>query len=376
MENSEVRAEIQRIMGYWLELGVSGFRVDALPFILETPAPGKKKPETRFEYLSEMRAFLSWRAQQAILLGEANVRPEENKKYFGGDGVHMMFNFYVNQHLFYALASADTKPLVEALNATKELPETAQWGQFLRNHDELDLGRLSDAQREVVFARFAPEKEMQIYGRGIRRRLAPMLGDRRQLELAYSLVFALPGSPVLRYGDEIGMGDNLSLEQREAVRTPMQWSDEAQAGFSTAEKTVHPLIDEGIYGSAQVNVEAQRRDPNSLLNWTARMIGLRKECPEVGWGALTVLDTGSEQVLALRYDWRGNALVIVHNFADQPQDVRVRPAVPGGETLVNLLKEERSDADERGAHRLVLEAYGYRWYRVGNLNYALNRRRT
>lgn len=378
MENCEVRAEIQRIMGYWLELGVSGFRVDALPFILETPAPGKKKPETRFEYLSEMRAFLSWRAQQAVLLGEANVLPEESKKYFGetDNGVHMMFNFYVNQHLFYALATADTRPLVEALAATKELPETAQWGQFLRNHDELDLGRLTGEQREVVFARFAPEKEMQIYGRGIRRRLAPMLGDRRQIELAYSLVFALPGSPVLRYGDEIGMGDDLNLEQREAVRTPMQWSDEAQAGFSTAEKTVHPLIGEGIYGYAQVNVEAQRRDPNSLLNWTAQMIRLRKECPEVGWGALTVLDTGSDQVLALRYDWRGNALVIVHNFADQPQDVRVTPAIPGGETLVNLLKEERSEADEGGTHRLVLEAYGYRWYRVGGLNYALNRRRT
>ena len=319
-----------------------------------------------------MRRFLSWRSQEAILLGEANVLPDETRQYFGGgsDGIQMMFNFYVNQHLFYALATADTQPLVKAIEATKEVPETAQWGQFLRNHDELDLGRLTDAQRETVFSRFAPEKDMQIFGRGIRRRLAPMLGDRRQLELAYSLVFSLPGSPVLRYGDELGMGDDLNLEGRDAVRTPMQWSDEAQGGFSTAEKTVHPVIDSGVYSTAEVNVEAQRRDPASLLNWTARMIRLRKECPEIGWGTATVLETGSDAVLALRYDWRGNALVMVHNFDEQPHDVRISLDGPGREVLVSLMAEERSEA-EGGVHDLVLEAYGYRWYRVGGLSYAL-----
>lgn len=378
MENLAVRAEIARIMGYWLELGVSGFRVDAVPFILETPAPGSKEPETRFDYLREMREFLSWRSQEAVLLGEANVLPEENKKYFGesGNGIHMMFNFYANQFLFYALATADIKPLVDAIEATKELPETAQWGQFLRNHDELDLGRLSDEQRKAVFARFAPEKEMQIYGRGIRRRLAPMLGDRRNLELAYSLVFSLPGSPVLRYGDEIGMGDDLNLEQREAVRTPMQWSGEHQAGFSSARKLRHPVISDGVYSYAEINVEEQRRDPTSLLNWTARMIRLRKECPEIGWGTVTVLETGSDEVLALRYDWRDNSLVTVHNFDDKPHDISLTPKVDGGEMLVNLLREERSEADKKGVHKLVLKAYGYRWYRVGGLNYALNRRLT
>lgn len=378
IENPEVRAEIQRIMGYWLELGVAGFRVDAVPFVLEVPAPGKKKSEHRFEYLREMREFLAWRSQEAVLLGEANVLPDETREYFGehGTGIHMMFNFYVNQFLFYALATADITPLVGAIEATKDVPETVQWGQFLRNHDELDLGRLSDAQREAVFARFAPEQEMQLYGRGVRRRLAPMLGDRRHLELAYSLVFALPGSPVLRYGDEIGMGDDLSLKEREAIRTPMQWSDEPQAGFSLAAKTVHPVIDSGVYSYAEVNVEAQRRDPASLLNWTAHMIRLRKECPEVGWGEVTVLDTGSDRVLGLLYRWRDNALVTVHNFGDKPHEVRVAPRVAGGETLVNLRQEEQSEADGKGVHHLVVEAYGYRWYRVGGLNYALNRRRT
>ncbi len=376
MENPEVRAEIQRIMGYWLELGVAGFRVDAVPFILETPAPGAKKHELRFEYLQEMRTFLDWRASGAILLGEANVMPEKTRPYFGkaGGGIQMMFNFYVNQHLFYALATTDVKPLTDALEATRELPETAQWGQFLRNHDELDLGRLTDAQREKVFARFAPEKDMQIYGRGIRRRLAPMLGERVQLELAYSLVFSLPGTPVLRYGDEIGMGDDLSLEERGAFRTPMQWSDEAQGGFSNAETTVLPVIEEGVYGVQHVNVEVQRRDPGSLLNWTARMIRLRKECPEIGWGDFTILATGLETVLALRYDWRGNALVVLHNFAGEPLELDLELDGPGSDTLVDLIEQDRSEA-EGGVHKIVLGAYGYRWYRVGGLNYALQRQK-
>lgn len=376
MENSEVRAEIQRIMGYWLELGVAGFRVDAVPFILETPAPGAKKHALRFEYLQEMRAFLDWRSQGAILLGEANVTPEETQPYFGemGSGIQMMFNFYVNQHLFYALATADVKPLKEALGATRDIPETAQWGQFLRNHDELDLGRLTDEQREKVFQRFAPEKDMQLYGRGIRRRLAPMLGERAQLELAYSLVFSLPGTPVLRYGDEIGMGDDLNLKERDAIRTPMQWSSEVQGGFSSAETTVHPVIEHGVYGSEHVNVEAQRRAPGSLLNWTARMIRLRKECPEIGWGDFTVLETGLETVLALRYDWRGNALVVLHNFAGEPLELDLKLDGPGSDVLVNLIEQEQSEA-EGGVHKLVLGAYGYRWYRVGGLNYALQRQK-
>src|SRR5262249_10907527 len=154
------------------------------------------------------------------------------------DGLQMMFNFSVNQRLFYALATGDTEPLIDALQATREMPSGAQWAQFLRNHDELDLGRLSEEQRARVFAKFGPEERMQLYDRGIRRRLAPMLGDRRQIELAYSLLFSLPGTPVIRYGDEIGMGDDLSLTERGSVRTPMQWSRESQAGFSTARQTV------------------------------------------------------------------------------------------------------------------------------------------
>ncbi|MGH7846508.1 MAG: alpha-amylase family protein [Candidatus Binatia bacterium] len=374
-ENPAVRTEMRRIMGYWLELGVAGFRVDAVPFIIETPAPGKKKPEMKFEYLAEMRKFLQWRCGDAILLGEANVVPPENKKYFGddGDGIHMMFNFFVNQHLFYALATADVAPLGKALQATKRLPPTAQWAHFLRNHDELDLGRLTQEQRAKVLAKFGPAPEMQLYDRGIRRRLAPMLGNQRQLELAYSVMFSLPGTPVIRYGDEIGMGDDLSLKERDAVRTAMQWNTEPQAGFSHSEKILHPVIHKGPYTYDQVNVEAQRRDPGSLLSWTASMIRLRKECPEIGWGDWKILKTGSPSVLALRYDWRGNSLVIMHNFAEKAYEARIKLDVQGGEKLVNLMVKDESIADESGAHKIALEAYGYRWYRVGSLNHILRR---
>lgn len=376
MDNPWMRAEVRRIIGYWLELGAAGFRVDAVPFVIESTVPGKGKGTLQFEYLAEFRQFLQWRVGNAILLGEANVLPEENRKYFGGDGgdgIHMMFNFYVNQHLFHALATGETEPLIQSIRATHDIPSTAQWANFLRNHDELDLGRLTDEQRQTVFARFAPDEHMQLYGRGIRRRLAPMLGDRRHEKLAYSVMFSLPGTPVIRYGDELGMGDDLSLDERAAVRTPMQWDNEPNAGFSTAEKAVHPVIDHGVWSYEHVNVAAQRRDPGSLLNWTAKMIRLRKECPEIGWGCCNILETGSPHVLAMRYDWRGNSVLVVHNFDERPHEVRVRPEVEGAERLSNLLVEDELHADEEGTHRIALDALDYRWFRVGGLDYAVRR---
>jgi maltose alpha-D-glucosyltransferase/alpha-amylase len=375
--NPHVRNEIKRIMGYWLQLGVAGFRLDAVPFIIETPSRGGGEHEQAYEYLEEMRQFLQWRKGDAILLGEANVLPEETLKYFGesGEGIQMMFNFYVNQFLFYALATGKVKPLIKALKDTKELPATAQWGQFLRNHDELDLGRLSDKQRKEVFAKFAPQEHMQLYERGIRRRLAPMLQDRQHLELANSLVFSLPGTPVIRYGDELAMGDDLSLPEREAIRTPMQWSDEAQGGFSANPKTVHPVISEGEYGYKKVNVATQRRDPDSFLNWTAKIIRLRKECPEIGWGKWEILETGSPHVLAMQYDWRGNCILTVHNFSSEAQNIQLKPISDNSQTIYHLLDEHQSNSDEAGVHHLHLRGYGYYWYRVGTLAYTLHRKR-
>ena len=375
MENPEVREEVRRIMGFWLALGVAGFRLDAVPFILEKPSADGGTHPLRFEYLEEMRRFLQWRVGDAVLLGEANVLPEEARRYFSArGGLHLMFNFWVNQHLFFALASGDARPLGAALRATRRLPETAQWAQFLRNHDELDLGRLTDEQRAAVFERFGPEERMQLYGRGIRRRLAPMLGERKRLELAYSLMFSLPGTPVLYYGEEIGMGDDLSLRERESVRTPMQWSAERNAGFSTAEKPVAPVVSEGPYGYEHVNVERQRRDPDSLLRFITRLVRLRIECPEIGWGDWKAVPTRSPHVLALLYRWRGSAVLCVHNFDERPHEVTLRLEGEDARRLVDLIHEEHSGADRSGRHRLALEAHGYRWFSVGTSDPSPRRR--
>jgi maltose alpha-D-glucosyltransferase/alpha-amylase len=376
--NPHVQAEILKIMGFWIQLGVIGFRMDAVPFVISMKGPRVKKPVEQYDMLRSLREFLQWRAGDSIILAEANVLPETDMEYFGEDGdrMHMMFNFQVNQNLFYALAAADCRPLVRALKATKPRPATAQWGLFLRNHDELDLGRLTEEQRQRVFACFGPEKEMQLYERGIRRRLAPMLnGDRRRIELAYSLMFTLPGTPVLRYGDEIGMGDDLKLPERNCARTPMQWSTEPHAGFTKSDKPIFPVISDGPYGYQHINAAEQRRDPNSLLNWTERIIRMRKEVPEVGWGDFEVLSTRDPAVFAIRYDWRNNSVLFVHNLDAIPREVEFSTGLRGTEArvLVNLLTDVHSRAGDDGKHHLLLEAYGYRWYRVGGLDYLLKR---
>ncbi len=373
-----VQAEILKIMGFWLQLGVSGFRMDAVPFVIAEKGAGLTKPVEHYEMLRTFREFLQWREGEAVILAEANVLPDTDMEYFGetGERLQLMFNFAVNQHLFYALAAADRGPLIEALRATEKRPATAQWAIFLRNHDELDLGRLTDAQRASVFAAFGPDPDMQLYGRGIRRRLAPMLqGDRRRLELAYSLMLTLPGTPVLRYGDEIGMGDDLRLPERNCARTPMQWSSERHGGFTVSDEPVLPVISHGAYGYEYVNVAAQRREPESLLNWTERVLRMRKEVPEVGWGKFAVLDTGAVEVLGLRYDWRGNSAVFMHNLSGIPREVQFATGAKGlhDGLLVNLLSDDHSTPDEAGAHCVLLEPYGYRWFRVGGLDYLLRR---
>jgi maltose alpha-D-glucosyltransferase/alpha-amylase len=351
--------------------------MDAVPFVIAQKGADIAAPEEQYDMLRAFSQFLTWREGEAIILAEANVLPGTDIKYFGkaGERLQMMFNFEVNQHLFYALATSDSRPLVKAMRATKPRPATAQWGQFLRNHDELDLGRLEAKQREAVFAVFGPDPEMQLYQRGIRRRLAPMLqGDRRRLELAYSLMMTLPGTPVIRYGDEIGMGDDLKLPERNCARTPMQWSTEPNAGFTKSDKPVLPVISEGPYGFPHVNVAEQRRDPNSLLNWMERIIRMRKEIPEIGWGDFSFVFTGTPQVLAIQYKWRNNAVLCVHNLSPEPREVRLSvEADEKGCVLINVLSGDHSQPDGSGRHWMLLEPFGYRWYRVCGLDYLLKR---
>ena len=369
----EVQQEIRRIMGYWLALGINGFRMDAVPFIIADKGPNLPHPRAHYDMLRELREFVSWRRGESLMLAEANIKPSVDLQYFGDDGdrLPMMFNFHVNQHLFWSLAAARAAPLARALEATRSRPATAQWAHFLRNNDEIDLGRLPENARKACFEAFGPDKEMQLYDRGIRRRLAPMLkGDRRRWELAYSLLFTLPGTPVIRYGDELGMGDDLSLPERNAIRTPMQWSRGKNGGFSTADKTILPVINAGAYGYERLNESDQRRDAQSMLNWTERIIRMRKECPEIGWGDFEVVRTAAPSVLALRYQWRNNALWAVHNLAGESVEVTLRES----DELVNLLSFDDSKPRRGGRHAIALEPYGYRWFRVGRTS-ALARRR-
>ena len=200
-----------------------------------------------------------------------------------------------------------------------------------------------------------------------------MLGDRPHMEVAYSTLFSLPGTPVMRYGDEIGMGDDLTLNERDAVRTPMQWTAERNGGFSTAEKTFLPAISEGVWSYEHVNVEAQRRDPNSLLRWTGHMVRLRKECPEIGWGKYEILDPGCREILAIRYDWQGSSLLILHNFDAHPHIAYLDIGLAGYDRLSDLINDDVVSVSRSGKVEVAVAAFGYRWFRIGPLNYALQR---
>ena len=373
--NKWVRDEIEKVMGYWLELGVSGFRMDAVPFLIERKGAGVTH-EQDFELLHEMRDFLQWRCRDAILLAEANVPPDESLKYFGdrGDRLQMMLNFPVNQRLFYAMATAELGPLTWALRETYKRPAAAQWVHFLRSHDELDLGRLSPEERQQVFAAFGPDKAMQLYDRGIRRRITAMLGnDRRRLELAFSLLFALPGTPMMLYGDEIGMGDDLSLPERECARTPMQWTSEPHGGFTRSDRPIVKVIDDRTFGYQHVNVADQRREHNSLLNWTERMIRMRKECPEISWGQFEVMSTSASEVLAIRYDWRETSLVTLHNFADRQVKSAFDLKGRGADFMVDVFNANADSHGRNGRHEITLEPYAWRWFRVGVPDNAVHR---
>ena len=279
--NPDVQSEIRYILHFWLKLGISGFRMDAVPHMMRNKG-NEKFDGNPYDFLKATRSFIEDLRKDAIILAEVDTEPEKYEDFFGkGDQVQMLFNFYMNNHIFLALARKTAEPIERALTKLPETSTKEQMGTFIRNHDELDLDRLTVEEKEEVYHAFAPAEDMRIYGRGIRRRLAPMLNnDRRQMELVYSLLFSLPGTPVLRYGDEIGMGEDLSLPERNSVRTTMQWSREAHGGFSAFEgkKLPLPVIKDGEFGYQKKNVHDQMRDPKSLLNWFERIVAARKEC--------------------------------------------------------------------------------------------------
>jgi maltose alpha-D-glucosyltransferase / alpha-amylase len=371
MANPVVREEIRKVMGFWLELGISGFRVDAAPFLIDMEGAQADPDEDPYQYLTDMRSFLSWRSRDAILLAEANVTMDRVLKYFGdGTRFHMIFNFFLNQHVFLALAREQVGPIREAMAAAPPLPGLGQWGNFLRNHDEIDLGRLAEQDRQFVFSQFGPDPDMQLYDRGIRRRLLPMLGgDERRARMAFSLMFSLPGTPVIWYGDEIGMGDDLKQKERLSVRTPMQWTADENAGFSRAprNKLVRPVVDKGEYGYQKRNVMLQRRDPNSMLNRMERLIRMRKECPEFGDGTVTVLPSSDPAIFAHCCKAGDGVVAAVHNLSHEPKTARLDLTDHGARRVIEVLGDHPYEELEGGAHDVELESYGYRWFRVDAL---------
>jgi maltose alpha-D-glucosyltransferase/alpha-amylase len=375
--NPDVRAEIKKVMGFWLQLGASGFRVDAAPFVIELVQPGVQAPPKDFGIMDDWRQDVQWRKGDAVLLCEANVEPEQVVHYLAGrpdgpnDRAHMMFNFLLNPRMWLALARSDAEPVIEGLRSLPALPAMGQWVTFLRNHDELDLSRLTKEQQQDVFRAFAPKEEMRLFDRGIRRRLAPMLrNDRRHIELAYSLQFTSPGTPVLRYGEEIGMGENLSLPGRDAIRTPMQWNDGPAGGFSTAapQDLVRPVPTRGAFGIKNVNVQAQERDRQSLLSWFERAIRTLRECPEVGVGTCTVIDLPlPRSVLVHRFDAPEGAMLFLHNLADQAVTVDVGK-LDGEGRPVEVFADSDYPAVTSRLKDLELQGWGYRWIRLRRSN--------
>jgi maltose alpha-D-glucosyltransferase / alpha-amylase len=369
MANPRVREEIRRVMGFWLELGISGFRVDAVPFLIDMEGAQVHPDEDPYQYLTDMRSFLSWRTPDAILLAEANVTMDTVLKYFGnGTRFHMIFNFFLNQHLFLALAREQAGPIREAIAAAPPLPDLCQWGTFLRNHDELDLGRLAEAERQFIFSQFGPDPEMQLYDRGIRRRLLPMLGgDERRALMAFSLMFSLPGTPVVWYGDEIGMGDDLTQKERESVRAPMQWTDSEHGGFSRApaKQLIRPLIEKGEYGYPERNVRSQRRNPESMLNRIERLIRMRKECPEFGHGKVTVLPSEDPAIFGHLCAADSGIVAAIHNLSGESKTAQFDVSEHGTESVIEILGDHPYRERKGGQHEVELEPYGYRWFRVG-----------
>ncbi len=363
--NPEVHKEIKNIMGFWLALGVAGFRVDAAHILVQNDYD--ESSDHFYELLEDMRTFVNTHSQDAILLSEATGPPEMIANFFDDDKrVHMSFNFLINQHLFHAMALQEAAPLVKGFERLPKAPESCTWLNFLRHHDELTLVDLDKKAQEEIFAVFAPEKDMQIFGHGIRRRLAPMLQNNRQrLELIYSLMFSLPGTPLIQYGAEIGMGDDQSLSGRISVRTAMQWMNTNNGGFSTApaEDLVRPVISGGEFGFEKVSVLAQQHENFSLLNWMERLIRIRRQCPEIGRGVWSILKLNNKAVFAHACALQ-TTLVAFHNLSESATSIPVPDILLQAPELVEVLSDRPYAAPSEENTKLELGVYGYRWFRL------------
>jgi maltose alpha-D-glucosyltransferase / alpha-amylase len=364
-DNPEVRQAMLEVVSFWLDLGVDGFRVDAVPYLFEREETNcENLPETH-EFLKDLRRFVEVHYPDTLLLAEANQWPEDVVQYFGnGDEFHMGYNFPIMPRLFMALRQEDRRPIVEILERTPEIPSNCQWGMFLRNHDELTLEMVTDEERDYLYNEYAKDRRMRL-NMGIRRRLAPLMDNgRRRIELLHALLFSLPGSPFLYYGDEIGMGDNIYLGDRDGVRTPMQWTADRNAGFSQADfaRLYFPVIMDPVYGYQAVNVEAQQRYGTSLLNWVREMIHLRKRHPVFGRGTISLIKPENRKIFAFTRSYLDETVLCAFNLAQSAQPVELALKDFEGCTPIEMMGEARFPAIGASPYQLALAPRGFYWF--------------
>jgi len=368
-DNPEVQRAMLRVIQFWIDQGVDGIRVDAPPYLYEREGTNcENLPETH-AYLKRLRAFVDAYAPGTMLLSEANQWPEDVRPYFGdGDEFHMNFFFPLMPRIFMALARAERSPIEEIMARTPDLPGICQWGTFLRCHDELTLEMVTPDEREFMWNTYAPEPRMRL-NLGIRRRLAPLLdGDRRKIELANAVLFALPGSPFLYYGDEIGMGDNIWLNDRDGVRTPMQWDSSPNAGFSTApaDRLYAPVVDDAVFGCQRVNVAALRADAGSLWHTLRKLLSVRKEHPAFGQGSFEFLENANRAVLALARTCEAETIVALNNLSPLPQQVQLDLHRWQGMRVRDLLADRVFPSVPDHPEVLTLQPYEYAWLELGH----------
>jgi maltose alpha-D-glucosyltransferase / alpha-amylase len=366
-DNPAVRREMIDILHYWLDKGLDGFRCDAVPYLFERDGTScENLPETH-EFLKQMRAEVDARYQNRILLAEANQWPEDARTYFGaGDEFHMAFHFPLMPRMFMAVHSADRRPITDMFLHTPAIPANCQWCLFLRNHDELTLEMCTDPERDYMYYAYAQDPLMKL-NVGIRRRLAPLVAnDRGKLQLLHALLFSLPGTPIVYYGDEIGMGDNIHLGDRNGVRTPMQWSADRNAGFSTADpaQLYGPVITDPVYGYQGVNVEAQAKAPASLLSWMRRIIAVRKSTRVFGRGTLRFLEPANTRVVAYLREWAGETILVVANLSGSAEPVELDLRAYRGSSPTELFGGARFPAIGETPYFLSLGPYGFYWFRI------------
>lgn len=368
MSEPEIRNELTRVLDFWLSFGVSGFRLDAVPLMLGLDGPAINVASDPHSILREARAMSEERVGDALLLGEVDLSAGKLIGYFGdGDELNGLLNFQLNNYLFLAFAREKSSPVVRGLRLLPLPPPNGQWINFLRNYDELNIQWLPEEDRHYVWDEYAPDPDMRIYGRGIRRRLAPMLDNHDKLEMALSLLFALPGTPMLVFGDEIGLGENLSIPGRDAARTPMQWSPGKNGGFSSAdpEHLAAPVNWSGDYSYEKINVLDQLGNPDSTLEAVRRFAAARKEMVEIGRGGWAMLGNTCPNVLVYQCVWRSVTSLFVFNLSGEEQSDIVDLSDHRGEQLVPVIsKVESLEQYQTKRFRITLPPYGYAWYRL------------